>query len=257
MMVLAAFAAMSCAPTIYNYAFDMQQPSESGVDLRGKTAAVVYFDNLSVNDILFESSLASSFSRSLSESCPSADSAAVYTLPYSDSLDLGSKTVVADILTSTGRDVLFLFGVPSFSDGNYSQPIVVYDSMDKSDRILSFEANGTVAEDRVKAGAVIGEGISQSFVPTWREESFNIISFNGSKWTEAEGYAVACQWKKAIEIWMTLLDAGGDSSVRAAAEYNIALGCYMSDMSALAKEWLDRADKDYKYSCSSSLRRRL
>lgn len=246
----------SCSPTVYNYVYDVIQPSEYGVELNGKSVASVYFDNLHVNDVLFESSLASSFSRNLSKEYASVDSSAIFTLEYSDSTDFSSKGSIAEILTGTGCDVLFFFGVPSFTEGSYSQPILVYDSLNKSDKIISFEAKGESGEDMVSAGSAVGKGIADTFAPQWMEEVFSVISFGGSRWSEAEAYAADCEWKKAIEIWLDLAGSN-DSSVRSAAEYNIALGCFMSAMPELAIEWLDRADADYSYPCSKDLRARI
>lgn len=247
----------SCSPTVYNYVYDVIQPSEYGVELNGKSVASVYFDNLHVNDVLFESSLASSFSRNLSKEYASVDSSAIFTLEYSDSTDFSSKSSIAEILTGTGCDVLFFFGVPSFSDSSrYSQPILVYDSLNKSDKIISFEAKGEAGEDMVSAGSAVGKGIADTFAPQWMEEVFSVISFGGVRWSEAEAYAADCEWKKAIEIWLDLAGSN-DSSVRSAAEYNIALGCFMSAMPELAIEWLDRSDADYSYPCSKDLRARI
>lgn len=255
--VIAALSMIcSCSPTVYNYVYDVMQPSEYGVELNGKSVATVYFDNLTVNESLFETSLASSFSRNLSAEYASVDTAAIFTLEYSDSTDFSSKSNIAEILTGTGCDVLFFFGVPSFSEGSYSQPILVYDSLNKSDKIVSFEAKGEAGEDMASAGSAVGKGIADTFAPQWKEEIFSVISFGGVKWSEAEAYAADCEWKKAIEIWLDIV-VNNDSSVRAAAEYNIALGCFMSAMPELAIEWLDRADADYGYPCSKDLRARI
>ncbi len=253
---LAMSVALSCSPTVYDYAYDMRQASSSGLDLNGKSVAAVYFDNLSVNDILFESALANAFCESMSGAYPEADSAAVFTMSPTDSLDLSDKAVLADILTSTGRDVLFVFEAPSFSGVNYSQRLTVYDSMDSSDRPYSFQARGEIGEDKVEAGRTVGAGIAESFQPVWKERIFQIISYDSGKWPEAENYAAQCQWKKAMELWLAELDSS-DTVKRSAAEYNLALACYMCGMNDLAKEWLDKSDKDYKYACSQSLRRLL
>jgi len=59
-----------------------------------------------------------------------------------------------------------------------------------------------------------------------------------STWNKAAEEAYNFQWQKAINDWMTLLDAK-DPERRSCAEYNIAGALYLLGDYDLAKKWID------------------
>ena len=69
---------------------------------------------------------------------------------------------------------------------------------------------------------------------------------------QAEQY----DWKGAIDTWISLLDTN-DLMKRSCAAFNISVACYMMGDYQLAKEWLDRSDKDNKLPISDAMHKRI
>ena len=88
-------------------------------------------------------------------------------------------------------------------------------------------------------------------------EVYSIAYYDSSKWYEGLVRADQYDWKGAMDIWIGLLDSK-DMMKRSAAEYNIAVACYMLGDYHLALEWLDRSDADNGFpTLSDGLRKRI
>lgn len=151
----------------------------------------------------------------------------------------------------------------------------VYDSMNKADSVFSFAghskvrpvaySDGNESDDAVIAtaldaigepAAVIGRKLAESFVSTWKNESYSIIYYDGDRWLEAAVAASDYRWKEALDIWIELTGTN-NLQKRSCAEYNIAVACYMLGETGLALEWLDRSDADCPVYQSRSLRQKI
>ena len=75
---------VACAPSIYGIQVETRQPSASGLDLTGKSVAVIYPEGLGEKEDALNRSFVSSLGRQLDASYPESDSVAVFTLPYTE-----------------------------------------------------------------------------------------------------------------------------------------------------------------------------
>jgi hypothetical protein len=159
----------------------------------------------------------------------------------------------------------------------YSAKLFVYDSMEKDDQLHIFRGssilrsqvftNGVTAKEYLREKALkskdwgaelVGQQISNRFVPTWKEEAYTLYYFEGwdNDWVLAASLAYEMKWKQAVDIWMKKVN---DSSYtkRGCACYNTALAFYMMGDLNLATKWLDRADQYGKPDLSPGLRKRI
>lgn len=161
----------------------------------------------------------------------------------------------------------------------FTTKLYVYDAMNKEDKVLGYAGSnnlsfnlfsdgktdaGTLGREAWQSGAAVSEAgkagakAAASFLPTWKEDSFSVIYYDGAEpaWNKAAESAYAYRWKEAIDLWMTLLGSKSREK-RACAEYNIALACFMTGQPDLALEWLDRSDEDTPVSLSAQLRQKI
>jgi hypothetical protein len=166
-LVAAMLALSSCGPQAFLVSPEMRGPSKSGLNLAGKSIAVVYLVNNSARDTSFSSCLATGFASHLEEDYFGGEQTIeLFTLPLIKGADYSSKDSLVNLVMDTGKDVVFLFDTPEFGtpvaenpkklvgsslpkDSAYvstvSVPFVtklyVYDSMNKNDKVLGFSGN--------------------------------------------------------------------------------------------------------------------
>ena len=154
--------------------------------------------------------------------------------------------------------------------------LYTYDSMNKADTVQVFKGMTTAREtvyvpagaDEVEmeerlwnqlaqTGESTGKRSATSFLSTWYSEQFPFIYYDSdAAWATASQYAYEYKWKEAISKWIEVLDSKNIEK-RACAEYNIAVACYLLGDNKLARQWLDKSDKDYKTSLSDNLRMKI
>ncbi len=155
--------------------------------------------------------------------------------------------------------------------------ILAYDTMNKEDKVFSFSGSNVLKPTVYNDGNLtvsdlpdamwpyvgdyavsIGNIAGASFMPVWKEETFNVLYYNtfNDKWVEAAWDAHECRWDDAITKWMSLVNTK-NMQKRSCAEYNLALGCFMLGQKELALKWLDQSDKDCPISLSKALRKRI
>ena len=294
---LAALALAACSPQTLTLHVDMRHPSKSGIDLNRKSMSIVYMDNGQA-DTTFSNGVASSLARSLEEDYFSGNEAiGVYKIPAdSVSLDLMHRLVMDsgdDVVFLLGPPT---FGEVALSEPApvknpvsvdsafvsqaqvpYNAKLFVYDSMEKDDQLHIFRGssilrsqvftNGVTAKEYLREKALkskdwgaelVGQQISNRFVPTWKEEAYTLYYFEGwdNDWVLAASLAYEMKWKQAVDIWMKKVN---DSSYtkRSCACYNTALAFYMMGDLNLATKWLDRDDQYGKPELSPGLRKRI
>ncbi|MGN0191821.1 MAG: DUF6340 family protein, partial [Candidatus Cryptobacteroides sp.] len=242
--ILAASAVLvaACAPTVYGIQVETRQPSASGLDLTGKSVAIVYPGGVNEKEDALNISFVSALAKQMDASYPESDSVSVFSLPYSASYDLNFKTdSLVNLVLESDCDVLFMLDrSPLFESGGYKQgdfriPLTVYDSMGGDSKSLrSFNIVGNAGQEPSKSGELIGRRVSESFVPQWKTEIVDVYCLDREDWNEALYDAAACKWATAIEKWTGILSDENDILKRACLEYNIALGCLMMGRPDLA-----------------------
>ena len=240
--LLAAFFAAACSPQILTLQVEMRYPSRSGLELNGKTMAIVCMD---AADTVINAALSSGLAHSLEETYFEGEEVIpVYRIP-ADSISLdGMHSLVMD----TGMDVVFLFDAPILGDTlrtevPLSLNMYVYDSMDKADTIHRFTGNAAIERDFAANAEQMGKQISRRFKPTWKPENYSLYYYEwGKDWTDALEHAYKHEWEEAIELWMKRLDER-NPMYSACASYNIAVGYYMLGNPQLALKWLDQSEK--------------
>ena len=255
-----AFLLVSCGPSRHAIYVEMRHPSKSGLDLAGKLVSVVYAGD---KEDVVRCNIAESFVKSLNEDYGEG-SVGLYNVAGRTEDYMGRDSLVS-LLMSTGSDVVFLLDSKPGELVSSGVPLNIvlycYDAMNKEDKVQIFRGT-TVLEafsekQLAEQSGKTGEILSESFEIQWKPEQYSIAYYDGTKWYEALVAAEQYEWKKAMDIWMSLLDSK-DAMKRASAEYNIAVACYMLGDLELASEWLYRSDAENKLPVlSDGLRKRI
>lgn len=287
----------SCDPQAFSLNVEMRYPSKSGLDLAGKSLAVVYLERDSQKDSVFNEYLANGFASSLEKEYFGGEQAVnLYRKTLDAEGDWSSADSLRSLVMSTGDDVVFLFDSPEFGNVSVSDrqvspgdtalfydvsvPLKIrlyaYDSMGGKDTVMVWNGSRvlkqTVSADVYTSredvpemlwksmsvsGETVGQMSSKIFMPTWTAEQYTVVYYDTPE-----------AWNKASEAaydfkWKEAMSIWmtlldtGNLSKRACAEYDIALACYMLGDNALALKWLDQSDADSKLSLSAGLRKRI
>ena len=261
--ILVLFGLGSCTPTAYNLVYESRRPSDSGLDLGGKSMAVVYLESEDGRDSLYNNLFSDAFAQSLEVEYFGGDVAVdVFRQVKEDGKDYSSVQEMSDMVLRLGNDVIFLVDTPEISqDGKTTLTnMYVYDSMaGSSDEVFkkSLSATANVAVSQGAVARKLASSMVEDFIGNWTKESVILLSFDWEdEWIEAAIHANDMEWKEACDIWLSLLDRKTGLG-RSAAEYNMAVACYVEGELELATEWLDRSDAEYNISISSRLRQMI
>ena len=266
--VVVALAA--CSPQAYVMRLEMRTPSSSGLDLDNKSMAVVYLDNGTYRDSLFNNCFADGLAQGLEkEYFEGKRSIDIYNAYQAEGEDYSSKDSLQSLVMRLNKDVIFLVTQPEFADGEGKKvdckaEVYVYDSMNPKDEVkrasVSHPVTASDAEDSMLGSdaQVLGLGIAKPFLGSWTPESHSVIYFDGfnEQWEHALYLASEMRWEEAREIWMELAQHR-DVLQASCAQYDTALACYMMRQYDLALEWLDLSDKTQVVSLSQGLRKRI
>ena len=242
---MAAFALVmaACSPTVYGIQVETRQKSVSGLDLTGKSVAIVYPGGLSDKEDLLNTAFVDAMARKLDAAYPESDSVQVFSLPYSaDYVKSTQADSLVNLVLETDCDVLFLLGrAPIFMDGyaetDFRLPLTVFDALggdSNSTYIL-----GNAGPDPEKSGELTGNRVVESFVPQWKTEIKDVFCVDREDWIDAMYDAAACRWATAIEKWSKILASETDILKRACLEYNLAVGCMLLGRPDLAQDWVE------------------
>lgn len=258
---LSLAASSSCGPSAYTMNMDTRYPSASGIDFAGKSISVVFLDN--GKDSLFNVTVADLLASRMEEDYFGGESGiGIYRLPQVSGGVYSSRDTLSSLIMELDTDVVILLDSPASRDGgDGSDEVVVarayvYDSMG-ADSVKVVQGRLLSSETDVEGASVLADALGEYYAGTWRTESFTLLYYDmGRRWLQALEYALNMEWDKAIDKWLELTDTD-DNTVRACAEYNLALGCLVSGQPELAQEWLDLSDRDGKVYLSSGLRTRI
>lgn len=160
----ALFALVSCAPQAFIVSPEMRGPSKSGLNLAGKSMAVVYLTDGDPRDTVFNASAAGGFASRLEEDYFGGErEIELFTAKGGDGTEYSSKDSLVNLVMETGKDVVFVIDTPVLGEPTINDPIkvtdrampqdsayvstasvpfntriYVYDSMSKEDKVYGF-----------------------------------------------------------------------------------------------------------------------
>lgn len=143
-LTLAAAATLclaSCEPEVFSMLIDVRQPSKSGINLAGKTMSVVYMDDLSGRDTVFNAMVAEGFAKALEEDYFGGEEAVnIYRMEKDMAGVYSSKDTLVNVAVRSGDDVVFLFDSPSFGDLTISEKSSVANASEPNLRKVTVKA---------------------------------------------------------------------------------------------------------------------
>ena len=242
-------AFVSCAPSRHAIQVEMRHPSKSGLDLAGKIVSVVYYSGDDALENQVAENMAVGFAEVIEKDNATGEgSVGVYNIDRKDG-NYVLKDSLVNLVIQTVGDVVFLLDA-ELADNVTAEgtPVKVtlycYDGMRKEDTVNRFIGNTVIpssSQDVFLTEALTsGKRIGESFKAQWKNEQYSIAYYDSMRWYEALERADRFDWKGAMDIWFEML-ASRDALKRAAAEYNIAVACYMLGDFDLARQWLDRS----------------
>lgn len=289
----ALVALQSCDPQAFSMNVEMRYPSSSGMSIDGKSVAVVYLNEDSAKDSVFNECLANGFASAIEKNYfNGAEAVNLYKMPKVVGGVYSNADTLINLIVDTGCDIVFLFDAPEFGNvqikeqktstsGTYypvSVPVAVklygFDSLSGSDtvrvwtgtRMLSANMEASLGRqaaadslwNRIGSSAEnLGEVSARTFAPVWKEETYSFIYYESPEpWLAAAQYASDYKWNEAMKVWISLLDTNNPMK-RSCAEYNIATACFLMGDNELALKWLNSSDEDYPISLSKTLRKRI
>lgn len=266
----AAALLVACAPQAYVLNLEMRTPSSSGLDLDGKSMAVVYLENGSYRDSLFSNCFADGLAQGLeAEYFEGNRSVEIYSAYQGAGENYTCKDSLQNLVMRLNKDVVFVVDQPMFGEETGEKvdcktAVYVYDSMNRKDEVKRASVTRSVTSSEEEGSMLgsdaqlLGLGTAKPFLNSWTKESHSVIYFDGfnDSWGNALWLASEMRWEEAREIWMELAQSK-DYLQAACAQYDTALACYMMREYELALEWLDLADKTQVLSLSAGLRKRI
>lgn len=289
----ALVALQSCDPQAFSMNVEMRYPSSSGMSIDGKSVAVVYLNEDSAKDSVFNECLANGFASAIEKNYfNGAEAVNLYKMPKVGGGVYSNADTLINLIVDTGCDIVFLFDAPEFGNvqikeqktstsGTYypvSVPVAIklygFDSLSGSDtvrvwtgtRMLSANMEASLGRqaaadslwNRIGSSAEnLGEVSARTFAPVWKEETYSFIYYESPEaWLTAAQYASDYKWNEAMKVWISLLDTN-NTMKRSCAEYNIATACFLMGDNELALKWLNSSDEDYPISLSKALRKRI
>lgn len=289
----ALVALQSCDPQAFSMNVEMRYPSSSGMSIDGKSVAVVYLNEDSAKDSVFNECLANGFASAIEKNYfNGAEAVNLYKMPKVVGGVYSNADTLINLIVDTGCDIVFLFDAPEFGNvqikeqktstsGTYypvSVPVAIklygFDSLSGSDtvrvwtgtRMLSANMEASLGRqaaadslwNRIGSSAEnLGEVSARTFAPVWKEETYTFIYYESPEaWLAAAQYATDYKWNEAMKVWISLLDTN-NTMKRSCAEYNIATACFLMGDNELALKWLNSSDEDYPISLSKALRKRI
>ena len=264
---LSAAALASCAPSAYVMQVESRKPSESGIDLSGKSLSVVYLESPDGRDSLFNNRAADALAYGLeSDLFDGEEAVKVYNLTKDAAGDYASKDTASQYIMLLNSDVVMILDTPEAGESRtgrsfpVTSKLYVYDSMaGEDDGVTMLQCSSSAASLTDEGRAMsIGSTLVNPLRSKWEKEQFTVLYFEGlgRKWIDAVLLADDMKWAEAIELWMDL-SKSKNPTVSSCARYDVALGCFMLGQYDLALEWLDASDAVRPLSLNKGLRKRI
>ena len=259
-------AFVSCSPSAYVLNLESRRPSESGLDLAGKSLSVIYLESPDGRDSLFNNRAADALAYGLeNEFFDGAEAVRVYNLVKDGSGDYASTDTASQYVMLLDSDVIMILDTPSVTENvtgrtpSVASRLYVYDSMaGENDGVTMLQSTSPAVLTDAGRAMNVGSALLKPLRSRWETESFTVLYFDGlgRKWIDAVMKADELKWDEAIDLWMDLARLKNPTQ-SSCARYNIALGCYMLEQYDLALEWLDSSDEVLPLSLNRGLRRRI
>ncbi|MBR4817159.1 MAG: hypothetical protein IKZ72_00770 [Bacteroidales bacterium] len=264
---LCGAALASCAPSAYVMQMESRKPSESGLDLAGKSLSVVYLESPDGRDSLFNNRAADALAYGLeSDLFDGAEAVKVYNLVKDAAGDYASKDTASQYIMLLDSDVVMILDTPEAGESHTGRsfPVVsklyIYDSMaGEDDGVTTLQVSSSAASLTDEGRAMyMGSALLKPLRSNWQQEQFTVLYFEGlnRKWIDAVLLADDMKWAEAIDMWMDL-SKSNNATVSSCARYDVALGCFMMGEYDLALEWLDSSDALRPLSLNNGLRKRI
>jgi len=265
--VLFCAAIVSCAPSAYVMQLESRKPSESGLDLAGKSMSVVYLESPDGRDSLYNNRAADALAYGLeNEYFDGKEAVKVYNLTKDAGGDYASKDTLSQYIMLLDSDVVMILDTPLTGETTtgrslpVSSKLYVYDSMaGENDGVTTLQVSSSTS-DLTNAGRAMnmGNALLKPILSQWESEQFSVLYFSGvsNKWVDAVLLADDMKWDEAITIWMELAKSR-NVTMSSCARYNVALGCFVLGQYDLALEWLDSSDEVRPLSLNKGLRKRI
>ena len=218
--VLLALA--SCAPQAFVIRPEMRSASKSGLFLAGKSMAVVYLTGDESASNNFNASLAEGFASKLEEDYfGGQQEIGLFKMPAIDGADYSVKDSLIKLVLESGKDVVFLFDVPTIGEpvlgktlkvggrrvspdsayvtnvtSHFLTKVYVYDSMNKQDQVLAFNGDKSLSADVYSGGSPTRKEVMTSlpaigykagilaantFLSGWKQDYFQVIYYDGAE----------------------------------------------------------------------------
>lgn len=228
LLVAAAALVAACAPQTYYLSLQEMRTSASGIELRGRTMAVVYLSDTDSLVQQYNAAKADQLTRRLERSYfqGQSDRVGIYCLERAPFGDYTAKDTLIRMVVETGDDVVFLLQNPSRTKAE-DYEVAVLDALSGTDDVHCFAGVGNIGSE---------------FDPEWKNVYFELYYFDSYSWIYALDDALDGDPLKAIEAWMDLAVKCRAAVKRSAACYNIALVCYLLEQNELAEKWLEQSD---------------
>ncbi len=228
-------ALASCAPQAFVIRPEMKGASKSGLNLNGKSMAVVYLtdDNPTHDD--FNASMAGGFASRLEEDYfGGAQEIGLFKMPSKEGAEYSSKDTLIRLVLDSGKDVVFLFDVPEFGmplanepvkvSGKVSTPdsayiskvavpfttkVYVYDSMNKDDKVLGYSGNKSLTANVYNNGSkpkdVVAASVFKDISPLGDNAGYLAANTFLSTWVQDDFYII--YYDGAEKAWNKAADA--------------------------------------------------
>ena len=259
-------ALVSCSPSAYVLDLESRRPSESGLDLAGKSLSVIYLESSDGRDSLFNNRAADALAYGLEgEFFDGAEAVKVYNLVKDEAGDYASRDTASQYIMLLDSDVVMILDTPDVRENasglnpTLASRLYVYDSMaGNDDGVTVLQSTTSSPLNDVNRALNVGNALLKPLRSQWEHETYTVLYFEGlgRKWIDATLKADEMKWAEAIELWMDLAKLKNTTQA-SCAMYDIALGCYMLEQYDLAMEWLDASDKTLPLSLNRGLRKRI
>lgn len=230
-LVSAMLALASCAPQAFVIRPEMRGASKSGLNLNGKTMAVVYLTGNENNVNSFNASLAEGFASRLEEDYfGGAREVELFKMPAEKGANYSAKDTLVNLVLESGKDVVFLFDEPELGSPIVNDPVkvtgkklpadsayvsnvamtfntkvYVYDSMNKDDKVLAFSGSKSVTTDVYNDGKTSKEKIAKASlkdIPKMAEKAGNLAASSFlSTWIQENFFVI--YYDGAEKAWNT------------------------------------------------------
>ncbi len=142
---------VSCSPQAFSMAVDMRQPSRSGLDLAGKSFAVVYLQNGDEKTGEFNANFANGFAEKLEDEYFGGHrKVALYSIAQQEGAKYASKDTLVNLVMDLNADVIFLVDMPAFGTQESEEVpfhvnVFAYDSMNRDeDKVYAYTGSNSV-----------------------------------------------------------------------------------------------------------------